>query len=104
MSEIIWLPEAVADVDRLYGFLRDHNPDAAERAARIILDGSHQLASLPEIGRPMADGTGRRELLLPFGSGAYVLRYLIHQNRIVIVRVWHGREDREIASGAASHD
>jgi plasmid stabilization system protein ParE len=104
VSAVVWLPEALVDVDRLHGFLRDQNPDAARRAARIILGGSKQLAALPEIGKPMSDGTGRRELFLPFGSGSYVLRYMLHQNQVVIIRVWHSREDREFVPGAASHD
>lgn len=38
--------------------------DAAARAARVILDGAGLLKSIPEIGRPMDDDTGRRELVI----------------------------------------
>lgn len=95
MPRVVWLPEALADVHRLYKFLYDKHPDAAARAARAILDGSNLLAHAPELGRPMDDDTGRRELFVAFGSGAYVIRYM-HDliNTPVIIRVWHSREQR----------
>ncbi len=43
----------------------------------------------------MADSTQRRELFIPFGSGFYVLRYFLTSDTVIIVRVWHGREDRK---------
>lgn len=65
------------------------------RAARVILDGAGLLKSMPEIGRPMNDETGRREVVLPFGAGAFVLRYMWDKSdTVVIIRVWHSRENR----------
>jgi plasmid stabilization system protein ParE len=47
----------------------------------------------PEIGRPMGDGSGRRELIVPFGAGAYVLRYMLDRDATpVVIRVWHSLE------------
>jgi len=76
VSEIVWLPGALEDTQRLRQFLEDKNPTAATRLGKILLDGEKHLSSFPEIGRPMNDGTNRRELILPFGAGAYVLRYI----------------------------
>jgi len=42
----------------------------------------------------MEDDTGRRELFIPFGASAYVLRYRIHDDTLVVIRVWHSREER----------
>ena len=42
----------------------------------------------------MGDEMGSRELYLPFGSGGYVLRYVVAREEIVVIRVWHAREDR----------
>ena len=89
-----WLEPALDDVKRLYDFLLDKDPAAAGRAARAIRSGADRLLDSPEIGRPLADGTGRRELVIPFGAGAYVLRYRIHDHTVVVIRVWHGREAR----------
>lgn len=89
-----WLPAALNDIKRLYDFLLDKDAAAAGRAARAIRAGADRLLASPEIGRPLADGTGRRELVIPFGPGAYVLRYRIHDDTVVVIRVWHGREAR----------
>ncbi len=92
--KIIWLPEALRDVERLYEFLVEKDPGSAFRAMGVILEGADCFEDMPEIGRPMDDDTGRRELYLPFGAGAYVLRYRLHKGAVVILRVWHSREHR----------
>lgn len=89
-----WLPAAFQDIERLYEFLVEKDPNAAARAMEIILDGAEGLEDMPEIGKPMNDDTGRRELYIPFGTGAYVLRYKLDGETVVIIRVWHSREHR----------
>jgi toxin ParE1/3/4 len=74
---------------------RKKSPLAARRAAGTIRNGADLLRSAPQLGRPMADGTPRRELVIPLASGGYVLCYRIDNDGVVvIIRVWHGREDR----------
>ena len=92
---VLWLAESLDDLERLYEFLLEKDPTAAERAIRAIGAGADRLVDFPEIGRPMADETKRRELFIPFGAGAYVLRYHMHGDAVVIIRVWHSREARE---------
>jgi plasmid stabilization system protein ParE len=94
LPEVKWLPEALADVERLYAFLERKNPLAAIKAAQAILTGSGLLETNPEIGKPISDGTGRREWFTPFGVGAYVLRYKLDGNDPIIIRVWHSLEIR----------
>ncbi len=95
MSEVKWLPAALADFERLHHFIYQKSPDAAARAANAILDGANLLKTSPAMGRPMADGTGRREIYIPFNATAYVLRYRIeHESTAVIIRVWHSKEER----------
>jgi len=94
-AKVVWRERALEDIDRLYNFLFDKNEEAATKAARAILRGSSLLEESLRLGRPMTDGTGRRELFIPFGSGFYILRYFLANDVIVIVRVWHGREDRK---------
>jgi plasmid stabilization system protein ParE len=90
----LWLPAALQDIERLYEFLVEKDPSAAARAMEIVLEGAQRLQDMAEIGRPMNDDTGRRELFLPFGAGAYVLRYRLAGETLVIIRVWHSREHR----------
>lgn len=92
---VAWLPEAVDDLERVHEFLHERDRAAAARALRLIERAAVQLAELPEVGQPMGDGTGRRQLFVRFGAGAYVLRYRVHYDDIVIIRVWHSREARE---------
>lgn len=94
MSQVIWLPEALDDILRLRLFLADKNPNAATRAGQTILEAADRLAQFPEIGRPMNDGTPRREMIAPFGAGAYVLRYIYDNDSVFIIRVWHSKESR----------
>lgn len=94
-SRIRWHPDARDDIVRLRDFLRSKYPEAAARAVRTIMDGATLLESAPRLGRPMADGTERRELSVNFGSGAYILRYIVEEDdTLVILRVKHSREQR----------
>lgn len=96
-TKIVWRERALEDIARLYDFLFEKNEEAATKAAQVILRGSSLLEESPRLGRPMADGTGRRELFIPFGAGFYVLRYFFTNDIVIVVRVWHGREDRKPA-------
>jgi len=89
-----WLPASLHDIERLYAFLIDKDSDAAARAMETILIGASKLQDMPELGKPINDDTGRRELYLPFGAGAFVLRYKLDGEAVVIIRVWHSRENR----------
>ena len=95
MPEIVWLPEALDDLARLLDFLAKENPDAARKAAGAISRGTKLLLSAPAIGRAMREPPARREFAISFGASAYILRYRNDEaGRIVIIRVWHGREAR----------
>ncbi len=90
-----WLPEAWLDIQRLFEFLVDKDPEAAARAMETMTAGADRLSHMPEMGWPMSDDTQRRELFLPFAAGSYVLRYRLDGEAVVIIRVWHSRERRE---------
>lgn len=51
------------------------------------------LLDFPRLGAP-SQVEGAREMLVPFGSGAYLMRYAIVDERdeLVILRIWHSRE------------
>ncbi len=87
---------AVADLARLYAFLADKNPTAAEKAAGTLGAAIQSLNLFPERGRP-SGMPNVRELIVPFGRSSYVLRYayLASVDEVVIIRIWHGREARE---------
>ncbi|QSA98488.1 type II toxin-antitoxin system RelE/ParE family toxin [Methylococcus sp. EFPC2] len=95
MSRVIWTKEAVRDVERLVDFLEGKNPGAAMDARYAIIHAASILEQFPDVGLIVRQDPLTRELVTSFGSSGYVLRYrYAPDNRVVIVRVWHGREDR----------
>lgn len=96
MPQVVWLPEALEDTERLRLFLEEKNPKAAARAGHALEKGARLLASFPDVGHPMNDGTDRRELFIPFGAASYVLRYIVEGSTIAIIRAWHSKEKRDL--------
>ncbi|GAA6171542.1 hypothetical protein NBRC116592_12120 [Colwellia sp. KU-HH00111] len=92
--EVVWLPDAITDLMLLRKFIQDKNPSAAKRAAGKIREGAITLMSNPESGRPVEGLSSFREILIPFGAGNYVLRYREDNVTIVVVRVWHSKDER----------
>ena len=90
--KIVWHREAILDQKRLFDYLKSVNPAAAQKAAELIRQGAQSLQQWPNRCRAMDDGSGRRELFIQFGSGAYVLRYVLEGEFIYILRVWHSKE------------
>lgn len=93
-SEIVWLPGATRDVDRLRNFIKSENPRAAQRAAKRIIEGVNTLQENPEAGVPVGNFMDYRDLMLSFGAGEYIIRYRQEAaNRVVIVRIRHSKEE-----------
>ncbi|MCD2176279.1 type II toxin-antitoxin system RelE/ParE family toxin [Rhizobium sp. C1] len=90
------LPEARQDLRRLQGFLLSRNPLAAEKAMMAIKSGFLRLQENPRLGIVMEERPTDRQLFIPFGNSAYILRYRLdeEQERLFVVRIWHGREER----------
>ena len=96
MSPVIWRPRALRDLERLFRFLKDKNPEPARKAALRIAAAADDLSQNPRLGKPMPDETGRRELSTAFGRRGYVIRYMLDDDdTVVIIRVWHTLEDRD---------
>ena len=92
---ILLSSEARSDVMRLRSFLEPRNPRAAIRAMQAIWAALQRLEQFPESGRA-TDDPGIRQLIVPFGASAYVVRYAIvpEDRAILVTRIWHGREAR----------
>jgi plasmid stabilization system protein ParE len=95
--KLVFLPEALDDIDRLYGFLiAAGNALAAQKAMLAIDEGVRMLLANPHLGVEMEHNPEYRQLFVPFGKRAYVLRHRIdaQNDTLVVVRVWHSREQR----------
>jgi plasmid stabilization system protein ParE len=86
---------AQADLERLCSFLAKCDPTAAGRAAAALEAAIQSLDTMPARGRPSIL-PNTRELIVPFGRSAYVLRYTYSSDNeeVVVLRIWHGRETR----------
>lgn len=92
--ELVWEPGAIDDLIRLREFLRPKSPKAAANAARRILDAANLLLEQPYLGHPIDEMPEFHKLFIPFGKNGYDLKYRLDNNKIVILRIWHSREDR----------
>nr|WP_216859537.1 type II toxin-antitoxin system RelE/ParE family toxin [Sulfitobacter aestuariivivens] len=90
---MIWSPEALEDVQRLYRFLAEKNPDAARRAASAIRDGMKIVADHPDVGRPVDDMDPEfQEWPISFGASGYVALYRLEKDVALVVAVRHQKE------------
>lgn len=95
MPSLIWTPQALDDIKRLYQFLAIKNRDAAKRAVSIIRESMNVLVKQPEVGRTVADMTIEfREWPITFGDSGYVVlyHYNINKQQAVILAVKHQKE------------
>ena len=94
MLELRFATEADQDFRRLYAFIAELNPGAADRLGIALQDRMELLCASPDIGRPYAGSEDIRESVLPFASTAYIIRYQLRSDCLLIVRIWNGREER----------
>jgi plasmid stabilization system protein ParE len=87
-----WSDEAIADLDRFAGFLNLKFPSLAvkEIIAKAEIIGRH-----PKAGRPIGANEDYRQVVLQVLNAAYVFQYRFDGERLVMLRVFHGRETRE---------
>jgi toxin ParE1/3/4 len=90
-----WSREALADLNRCAAFLSDEHPALAKRVAQEILAKAEVLADHPRLGRPLAGREEYRQVVLQVLNAWYVFHYRYDGSRLVVLRVFHGREGRE---------
>lgn len=87
-----FLPQAVEDIDRVFGFLVEKNPLAAAKAMLAIDEAIEKLTLSPRLGRPLPGLEDFRQIPIPFGKSGYMMQYRIQEDALVVVRLWAGRE------------
>ena len=83
------------DLKRVYGFLVEHDRQAARRAYKAIDKGVGFLRDFPFACRKaVPDNPFLREMLISFGARGYVVLFEIENNKTVtILAVRHQREE-----------
>ena len=91
--KLVYSAEAVADLMRLRDFISEKDPHAAHRVGRKLVKRIEILRQFPRIGRPV-ERAKDPDTLRDIVFGNYVIRYSLHQETIILLRVWHHFEDR----------
>jgi plasmid stabilization system protein ParE len=90
--QVTWHEHAIVDLERLKEFISHHNKEAALKAARHIRAAVMHISIHPQLGKPVEGFPDYREIVIPFGSSGYVVRYRILSDAVLIIAVKHGRE------------
>lgn len=90
---LCWSEPARQDILRLYDFLAQVNPDAAAAAINELVAAIEHLPLNPRLGRTLDAYRPRdiRRLVV----GPYEVRYELRHDEVLVVRLFHGREDRQ---------
>jgi toxin ParE1/3/4 len=80
---------ALSDIENIRTYIAHDDPAAAQPMATAIVEAADRLEFNPRIGR-YGTVAGTFELIV----SPYVLIYEIRRTEIVVLRVWHGRQQR----------
>jgi plasmid stabilization system protein ParE len=94
MSQIVWTETAIDDLNRHYDFINLNNADAAARAIQAIVSLGESLQQNPHRGAIVDEIAGLRKLLVSFGKYGLIIHYVILEDDVIILRIYHGRENR----------
>lgn len=89
-----WSKDALDDLGRFAAFLKEQHPELAPVVARAIIDRVQVLSQFPRLGRPIAGRDEYRQLILQVLNAPYVFQYRFDGSRLIMLRVFHGREQR----------
>jgi plasmid stabilization system protein ParE len=88
MAEIRWTEEAVLWLQKIFNYIIQDNPDAAQRVVQGIYDKAQILKTFPEIGyKYRIEPEGEIRILL---YGHYRIAYIYKHSTIEILGVFHG--------------
>lgn len=102
MKRLSYSEKARDDLIRLRHFITQKNPVAAQRVGLELVHRIEKLRIFPEMGLLVMPGistTIRSGALSKFSLrdmafGSYVVRYSVHAETVLILRIWHQLEER----------
>jgi plasmid stabilization system protein ParE len=91
--KLVYTDDAIEDLMRLREFIAVHNPSVAARIAAELVSKIELLTDFPKLGTPV-ELAPLPETVRDMVFGKYIVRYSIHPSTIIILRIWHGLEDK----------
>lgn len=88
--KLLFTHSSQRDLVRLRDFIAENNPQAARQISRRLVTSINRLANQPEMGIDVEELPGTQDLI----TGDYVVRYVVLEENLYILRIWHGKEDR----------
>lgn len=89
---IKWSSKALSDLVRLYEFLSVKNKQAAANTIQSLSAAPDRLREQARIGEKLEEFDPREVRRIVVGR--YEMRYEIQDTIIIVLRIWHTREDR----------
>jgi toxin ParE1/3/4 len=92
--DVEWSDDALADLNRFAEFLHEDSPRLAAIVAEAIIARAELLSRHPKLGRPISTREEYRHIVMQVLGGTYAFQYRYDGKRVVMLRVFHGREAR----------
>tara|TARA_R110001606_G_C15139980_1_gene624421 strand:+ start:441 stop:722 length:282 start_codon:yes stop_codon:yes gene_type:complete len=89
--KLVYTEEAINDLKRLRDFIAKHNSNTASRIAKELINKINLLVDFPHIGITVKLAPSP-ETVRDMIFGNYIVRYSIHNETIIVLRIWHGLE------------
>jgi toxin ParE1/3/4 len=91
MFKLIISPEAKADLDEIWDYIAEDNPEAAGRFLSLLLAECRLLTDSPYIGKERGDLGREGVRSLPFKN--YIVLYQIEKDTVDILHIFHAKRD-----------
>ena len=92
--KLVYASDAIVDLSRLRASIAEKDPAAASRVAEQIVERVENLRLFPKMGRAVTlspDPESIRDAVF----GKYVVRYSVHTETVIVLRIWHHYENRD---------
>ena len=108
MKRLNYSEKARDDLIRLRHFIAQKNPVVAKCIGLELVDRIEKLRIFPETGvvipkisSSISLGIASKFSLRDMAFGSYVVRYSMHADAVVILRIWHQLEERQSGNSDA---
>jgi len=90
--KLFYTPEAIDDLQKIRAFIEEKNPQAASRIGKGLVLRISELLQFPYAGKEVAKAP-RPNIIRDQIVGKYVVRYLVADQAVYILRIWHHKEN-----------